>query len=43
MDTFPEIKLSNENGFFQFPSVLCALVNSLVPGTFTTDVLLNDR
>ena len=25
------------------PRVLCCLVNSLVPGTFTVDVLLNDR
>ena len=23
--------------------ILCALVNSLVPGTFTSEVLLNDR
>ena len=28
---------------FLFLRVLCALVNSFVPETFTTEVLLNDR
>lgn len=29
--------------FLSFFRVICALVNSLIPGSFTTEVLLNDR